>query len=56
MPLVIPRTFGGTLILGPFPATTTVTATGRDGKVSGIGRDGKVAATGRDGQIAGKGR
>ena len=54
--LVIPRVFGGTLILGPFPATTPITAQGRDGRVNAMGRDGKQAATGRDGRVPGKGR
>ena len=61
MTITIPRSFGGTLILGSSPATTpaattSVTAIGRDGKASGLGRDGKVAAAGRDGQVTGKGR
>lgn len=47
--VMVPRTFGGTLILtvGSTTATTSITA---------IGRDGKVTATGRDGKVTGKGR
>lgn len=61
MAVFVPRSFGGTLILGSSPATTpaattSVSAIGRDGKASGIGRDGKVATAGRDGQVTGKGR
>lgn len=55
-PLVVPRVFGGTLLLGPFPATTPITVVGRDGKVTGMGRDGKQVVIGRDGQVTGKGR
>jgi len=54
--LMVPRTLGGTIILviGPTTATTTITALGPDGKVSGKGRDGKIASIGRDGQVIGK--
>lgn len=54
--LVVPRVFGGTLIIVEGPPATAITAIGRDGKVSGMGRDGKHLATGRNGQIIGKGR
>lgn len=56
--IMVPRVMGGTLliVIGPSTASTTITATGRDGKVSGMGRDGKQAVIGRDGLVSGKGR
>lgn len=50
--IYIPRVFGGTIILTlssvPPAHPVTVSATGRDGKVTAYGRDGKVTAYGRD--------
>lgn len=55
--LVVPRTFGGTLLIvrGPSSIAIAITAIGRDGKVSGVGCDGKLTATAQDGKITGKG-
>ena len=55
--LVVPRTFGGTLLIitGPSSTAIAVTAIGRDGKVSSVGRDGKLTAIAQDGKIIGKG-
>ena len=54
--LVVPRTFGGTLliVIGPTTATISVIAVGVDGKVAGVGQDGQVTAVGSDGQVSGK--
>lgn len=50
--VVVPRVFGGTLIITiapptPVVSTLNVTATFRDGKVTATHRDGNVTAGGR---------
>lgn len=54
--IMVPRTFGGTLILvtGSSTATISVIAVGSDGKVAGVGQDGQVTAIGSNGQVSGK--
>lgn len=60
--VMVPRVFGGTLILtvAPPPAspvpTLQVTAVFRDGKVESLHRDGKQEALHRDGVIPAGGR
>jgi len=56
---IVPRVFGGTLLLSPpagLAATTSLTALGRDGRQTAIARDGKQAAIARDGQLNAQGR
>lgn len=58
--IYVPRSFGGTLILGPAPIsvipTLIVIATFRDGEIKSQHRDGQKQAQYRDGNVQTGGR
>jgi len=59
--VVIPRTFGGTLLLtlaGPTSqmASLAITALFRDGQMGGVWRNGEVSSIGRDGRVQARSR
>lgn len=56
--LVVPRVFGGTLLIveEASSATISVTATGYDGTITGIGQSGQIGGIGYSGQLTGIGQ